>query len=257
MTVKADADRRNCASYQAFHENFLVRLAESRTDVEHCQRLRYEVYCAERDWCEEIESVDGRDVDRFDDRAAHAMLFDRARDELIGTCRLVLPAAGGESPDLPIEEITGWPPSFTEAPPPNNQVGEISRFAVTKAALQHEWSAGASGEQEAPASEAIWTGESTALPNISIGLLRGIFLMARRHGIEYLVASMEPALVKLFARIDVRFDACGKPHRYHGIRKPCHAQLTQIAESLRNSRPVLYRIIFEEPPAEAPRKLVS
>jgi len=254
------------ASYRAFHETFRVQIARRREEIARCQRLRYEVYCAERDWCDEIESDGEREFDRFDARAAHAMLIERSSERLIGTCRLILPAAGGDSPDLPIEELTGWPPYFSEEPLPRDRVGEISRFAVAKSALRQE--AGIGPAQTAPKAEGavasvIWQGERPALPNVSIGLMRGIVLMARAHGIEYLCASMDPALIKLFSRIDVTFTGCGDCHRYHGLRRPCHTRLAWIAESLKANRPNLYRIIFDEAgPQEDPagggeRKLVS
>jgi len=263
MRAHANDGPTTCASYEAFHQAFRVKIAENAEEVERCQRLRYEVYCAERDWCEEIQSIDGREYDRFDSRAAHTLLIDRASDTLIGTCRLVLPAAGGDSPDLPIEELTGWPPYFTEEPLPMAQVGEISRFAVTKAALQQEQARQRESRISGSRANVIWRGEERSLPNISIGLMRGIVLMARAHGIEHLCATMDPALIKLFSRIDITFTGCGERHRYHGVRRPCHTRLQWIADSLKANRPNLYRIVFEDSPSGGgahggdDRKLVS
>lgn len=237
-------------SYEVFHENFDVRLAETAEDVERCQRLRYQVYCVERHWCEEIHAESEREFDRFDDRSAHAMLFNRPTGQLIGTVRLVLPNEGEERPDLPVEEVAGWPLPFAEDLPAPEKVGEISRFAVAKhfllQAIRND-----TGEDAKDPSEVIWEGEERSVPRISIGLMRGIHLMARKHGITYLVAILEPALVKLFERIDVRFAACGKPRFYHGVRQPCYVRMEDLARGMKDRRPDLYRIVFEDPAPES------
>ncbi len=74
--------------------------------------------------------------------------------------------------------------------------------------------------------------------------------MARPHDITHICATLDPALVKLFARIDVHFTACGKPREYHGVRQPCHARIEDIAEAMKARRPNLHRIVFGDAPSD-------
>lgn len=64
-----------------------VRLAETRQEIEAAQRLRYQVFAEEMG--AEIEAVDGRDADAYDEHCRHLLAFNDATGEVIGCYRLI------------------------------------------------------------------------------------------------------------------------------------------------------------------------
>ena len=69
-------------------------------------------------------------------------------------------------------------------------------------------------------------------PNITLGLMKAIAEMSIHNGITHLTAMMEPALLRLTARLGIKFTPLGKLVEYHGQRQPCFAEIKDLGFAL-------------------------
>lgn len=227
-----------------FHQMFDVRIAETPEDRELCQRIRYQVYCLEQGWASEVETREDRELDDFDGRAEHVLLRFRANDFPIGTVRLILPDLDApDAPSLPIQELE---PSPLAVDPtlPHARLGEISRFSVSKEFRRRQGENRYADVNWTPDERRIQELMMRAVPNVSVGLIRGIFMAAEKHGLTHLCATMEPTLIKLMGRIGIQFVALGPVREYHGLRQPCYCTIADVDRAMRRHRPELHPIIF-------------
>jgi N-acyl amino acid synthase of PEP-CTERM/exosortase system len=204
-------------------------------------RLRYQVYCVENPFENAAEHPDGREVDADDDRSIHALLVHRPTGATAGTVRIIRPI-GGKARPLPVERVIGSQCSGLASDLKANVVGEISRFAISKEFRrrcgEHRYAdVGFSGDSVAMA-------ERRLLPFITYGLIRGALEICWDYQVDHLYAVMEPALLRLLARIGLSFNTIGAPVEYHGIRQPCIATVADLVEQAR-CEPLLWRCTAE------------
>jgi N-acyl amino acid synthase of PEP-CTERM/exosortase system len=218
-------------------KNLTLQISRSPDHVGRCQRLRYKVYCVERGWYNEVRISKGHELDAYDNRANHALLTRIDNGESIGVVRLVLPSGDLKNPDLPIQEISPDPLSLIEEPVDLTRIAEVSRFAVTRD--YKNWS-------PAPSVSA-GEGKSTSEKRFSlfsVTLMRAVVLMARENGVEYLCATMEPALILHLSRLGIKFKALGEAKEYHGLRQPCFMKLAEVDAEMRRLRPEVHPLVF-------------
>lgn len=221
-------------------DTFTVRLADTPVLRREAFRLRHQVYCVENAF--EPPRPDGIEMDAFDDRSPHALLFHRAAAEPLGTVRLVLP-----TPDdaglLPIQALCG-PNVFARIGLPLASTAEISRFALSRERLQ--------AVQRTVASEETRHVFSYAC----LGLIAALRQIARTHGITHTVAVMEPSLRRRLAMIGLPMVEMGDPVEHHGMRVPCYTRIDLLEGRLRQLRPDLWPVLTADvasPPAAAGR----
>jgi N-acyl amino acid synthase of PEP-CTERM/exosortase system len=90
-------------------------------------RLRYLVYCVEREFLRAADYPDGLETDEFDRYAKHLGTFDSA-GRMVGTVRLVFPSILG----LPLFRHCAVFPHETALYDPRNAVVEVSRLSVSR-----------------------------------------------------------------------------------------------------------------------------
>ena len=82
----------NHEAYTASQSPFTVRLATSAADLQAAQRLRYEVFALEMG-ARLGSAASGLDRDRWDDFCDHLLVCERASGRVVGTYRMLPPAA--------------------------------------------------------------------------------------------------------------------------------------------------------------------
>jgi N-acyl amino acid synthase of PEP-CTERM/exosortase system len=170
--------------------------------------LRYQVYCAERGFENPEDFPDGLERDEFDDSSIHFAAIHRPTGRVVGTVRLVLPAAAR----LPGEKFFNI--RATVAGFDRMNVGEISRLALTKRycrELQRNLRNG-SGE-------------------IVHGLFRCLALESGRLGLTHLYAVMSRGLPVLLAKNRIHFNRVGPERAYHGLRAPYFGAIEELVAS--------------------------
>src|SRR5260370_32013263 len=92
-----------CASIiAAIRQEFLVVIASTASDLADAQRLRYEVYCCEREFEPATPGCE-TESDEYDGRARHGLIPRRRSGEVIGTVRLVTASADGHDVHFPMQ----------------------------------------------------------------------------------------------------------------------------------------------------------
>lgn len=200
-------------------------------------RLRFQVYCVEREFENPAEFPNGRERDHDDARSAHFLVLYRGAGSPLataaGTVRFILPRSGA---DLPALRLIGAEERRLVKLPVDS-TAEVSRFAVAKAFRKR---------LENELSEAfIRTEDARGYPRpkfsvLTFGLLRAVVMMSVHSGITHIVAIMEPALLRLFARLGIEFNSIGRPVEHHGERQPVWAAMANIVERVRRHYPELW-----------------
>lgn len=195
----------------------------------HAYRLRYQVYVQEtgferQDRCRSGIGEDGQayfwEEDEFDGRSDHYLLRHRSSGLYAATARLILPYPQDVGAPFPIEQFCELddPVESTEM---RMQLGEISRFAVSKAFKKRLGEAGSLVGVAEDVERYFEADERRVLPHLSLGLFAAVMRMVHAHDIRLCYAVMEPALRRLLGRFGVLFEQIGPEADYHGKRVPC------------------------------------
>jgi N-acyl amino acid synthase of PEP-CTERM/exosortase system len=225
----------------SFNEHFDVVRADTADLRDLVYRVRYQVYCIENPFEDPARCPTQRETDEDDDRAVHTLLLHRGSGAAAGTARLILPRPGTGRP-LPIERIlraSGARMLLLPSP----RTAEVSRFAISR-----EFRRRRSDSRYADAAFDSTCSEPGAverrlLPHITLGLIRGILGICLEHEITQLAAVMDPALLRLLARLGVAFAPLGPLVQYHGWRQPCAAEITCLIREARERNGLLWRYL--------------
>lgn len=200
-------------------------------------RLRYEVYCLERHFIDARLCRDGQETDEFDHCSSHFAAFNHG-DELVGTVRLVQPAAGQPYPfDSHCQVFDGF------QRPPAEATVEISRLIVRKTYRRRR-----GDSMEGVAREFVEDGRAAAPPSgerrgnsplLLLGLYREMYRYSRRHGIRYWYAAMERSLAHSLGKMGFRFVPIGPQTDYYGPVTPHMVDLEQLAVTMRRENKFL------------------
>lgn len=205
-----------------------------------CHRLRFEVYCLDNPFEPAAESRDGLEHDALDQAAAHALVVHRGLNIAVGTVRLILPARLDSPTELPFQRICGYRDPISLGQVPLHATGEISRFGMPRRVRQLLRSlTGLSLDTERHMRTADELGGG--LPMLM--LIRGFLMLAAENGVSHLGALMEPALLRLVARLGIFFDPVGPPVDYRGLRQPSFVAIADMLGRVDSLRPDVWQAI--------------
>lgn len=233
--------------------NQFFELVHADTDELRAQvyALRYQVYVLETGFekaenCRSRVDESGQTIyweeDEFDVRSDHYLLRHRRTGAYAATARLILPDPERLDSPYPIEQHCLLEKPATD-PNVRRQLGEISRFAVSKVfkrrAGEETSIPGVATNIEVYFDET----ERRVLPHISLGLFAAVMRLVYFQKVNYCYAVMEPALIRLLGRFGVPFDRIGPDVDYHGIRVPCISSVENALDSIRAVSPAVYDLI--------------
>jgi N-acyl-L-homoserine lactone synthetase len=176
---------------------------EDSLDAIH--RLRYQVYCLERQFLDLGAHPEGRETDEYDRYAVHFAATDET-GELVATLRLVVDSPLG----FPLEHrAVSLFPEFTRLR--RALTGEISRLILAR-------------QQR---------GVIIAEPLLLFGLLKELYEESRRLGLDGLLATMEDGLARLVRRLGFQFRPIGPCMDYFGPVTPYWAPLDTLEPGYR------------------------
>jgi N-acyl amino acid synthase of PEP-CTERM/exosortase system len=205
----------------AFSEDFVCINADEPWLRDVAYRIRYAVYCLDNSFEDPAANPNGRESDEFDDHAPHKLLVHRASGTIAGVVRLILPEPDQPNYGLPFNALVGQLMPIDKLAP-SAEMAEASRFAIARQFRDFVRRTGLlTDKPKLLAQEAL-------LRNASIGLMRAIVEMAAEHGMTHLCAVMEPALLRLLARLGVHFHPIGPMIEHHGRRQPCFVDLDKL-----------------------------
>jgi N-acyl amino acid synthase of PEP-CTERM/exosortase system len=234
----------------SYHRHFDVLRADTPDLLDLAYRLRYQVYCVENQFEDPARCSDRREIDEDDDRSVHILLIHRRTGVVAGTARLILPR-----PEigrlLPIQRILrdAESPTLLQA---LRRAGEVSRFAAAKEFRRRRSEARFVDTGFADPLSCPDGAERRLMPHITLGLIRGILGICLEYQITLLAAVMEPALLRILARLGLHFERLGPLVQYHGLRQPCAAEITELICSAREQSGPLWQYVEADVAAIAP-----
>jgi N-acyl amino acid synthase of PEP-CTERM/exosortase system len=235
-----------------FYEYFKLVHATTETLKREVYKLRFQVYCLEtgferKEDCQ-VFYENGQEVyletDSYDCRSDHYLIRHRRSGLYAATVRLVLPDPSDLQALFPIEEHCVLQAPVTD-PAIRRHLAEISRFAVSKEFKRRQDESGTLAGIGPQPEVYFAPDERRVLPHITIGLFAAIVRMTRAHGITHWYAVMEPALLRLLRLFGIRFFPIGPDVDYHGLRRPCLAEVDRVLPMIRKVNLPVWELITD------------
>lgn len=204
-------------TFNKYFEMVPADTAELRNEV---YRLRYQVYCVENDFLDPSHYDNAMESDEFDEHSAHYLIRHRKLGVFMATTRLVLPEASNVDKLFPIEihsEIDNFDAIKDVA---RHYLAEASRFCVSKEFRGRKNEASAAHDSDT-LENTFTEDEKKIFPHITLALFACLIKMSHEHNVKDWYAVMEPALIRFFSTLGVKFVGIGPVTEYHGKRKPC------------------------------------
>jgi N-acyl-L-homoserine lactone synthetase len=198
----------------AVGEEFIISTDPSPETIADCFRLRFEVYCVERNF---LPGMNGLEFDEFDKNSRHVALRNRHSGELVGTVRMVMPVSGGTEHRFPMLQVCE--PAHLDLLPVTSTV-EISRFAISKS-------------RRGPSASAL----------LRLGLVQGLVRLSGELGLTHWCAVMEPSLLRLLRMTSINFVPVGPLVEYHGLRQPCYNHVGDLLDGVAAGRRDIWKYL--------------
>jgi N-acyl-L-homoserine lactone synthetase len=203
---------------KAVRDEIAIQVADTPELVREAHRLRYQVYCVERNY---EAGQAGLEIDEFDCRARHIVLCQRRTGDIVGTARLVFPSGVAPQDGLPVQRICD--PAVLP-PIPLSAAAEISRFAICK-----------DRRGLSPA----------AVSLMRLGLVQGLVRLSDAAGLEHWFAVMERTLLRLLRSSAIHFQPIGPVVEHHGLRQPAYTPIGVMLSRMRREQPKVWDFITE------------
>ena len=216
-----------------FDTYFQLLSAKTQGQIEQAFALRYQVYCLERHFEDPAGQPRGLESDEYDRHAVHSLLIHKPQDMAIGTARLILPQAKPHS--LPIQQLLKKNGINARDYFPNETVGEVSRFAISKDFRRRNVDIGPSSSTP---------GRRDRHGNLPcLGMVQMLLRQSIELGVDHWGAVMEPQLIRMLAMMGIRFHPIGPLVSYHGLRQPSFCNIPQMLRNLALTKPDCWALV--------------
>lgn len=208
--------------------------------MEDAFRLRYQVYCREKNFLPLTDYPDGVEVDEFDEQATH-LLVRGADASLIGYMRII---DGSGSSGFPMF-AHGMSIHDDFPMPADREAIEISRMIV-RSDFRHETRRTDEGFVHSPGLPSPNARNASDL--VQLKLLRLTYHHALRNDASWVYAAMEPTLHRKFRMMGMPFGPVGPAADYFGEVKPYAMNLRTMEATLEQRFP--QTMAFFDSPAD-------
>lgn len=221
-----------------FHQYFEVKIAYQANELESIFRLRYDVFCEEFKFEEEVDCPNQLEMDSYDLQSIEAYLLHQDDKKVSGCVRLILPKDKG--PILPFAHYT----QQEFQPEECLKFAEVSRLTVAKDFRRRKWDGHIPAGVSSQVSQLGKIGRNFPLPAISM-MFCGASL-ARIHLMDYAYAMMEPRLAYAMSHYGIHFEQVGELVDYHGERAAYRVNPLEIWQTIKPElKPLLNFIYFK------------
>jgi len=218
-----------------------VTLDDSTQLLNMSYRLRYQSFCLERLFFSKDHYPAQLEYDAFDQTSVHVGVLN-ARDELVGTARVVKPSSAG----LPLLRHCTLFPHETVLTDPSNRVVELSRVCLDRhSSRRPTGEAGGWSRERASVKGHSSNGHDRASTTDPLAsLIKGMYQATKRmHGTHWIIA-IEKALRRRIMRYGLPFRPVGPEADYYGPVAPYLMSLAELDEVIRSGK---YPIIEDFP----------
>jgi len=247
-TESQATDERLVDAYNRYFQAIPVNSQDRLADV---FRLRYHVYCIERQFEKAEEFPDQQEHDHYDSRSLQTLLVHRSSRTIAGTVRLILPDPANPIGSLPIDLVCKEPLLRDTSRIPRESCAEVSRFTVSRSFRRRVDEAdsphGVTDASLAALDEAVaQMSDRRIAPHLTVGLFAELIRVGHQHGITHWCAVTERALLRLLTRIGMYFTDLGPEVVHHGIRQPCYLEIRSMLERVKRERFDVWEILTDE-----------
>ncbi len=214
---------------------FLARSIDNDPQLlERSYRLRYQVYCRERQFLRAEDYPEEMETDAFDRHAVHVGAID-PQGELAGTARVVRASELG----LPLFAHCTIFPDQTEFHPDNDRLVEVGRLAVSRSYRRRrsDGAADASGAGR-PLRSAHYRGieRRHGSDEVFLVVLKALYQASRRIGATHWLAATEKPLQRMLSRQGFPFRVIGPESDYLGMVAPYQMNLDEFEAIIRSGQ---------------------
>ena len=199
-------------STEIFNKHFSVYLVNTKELEEECFKIRYKIFCEEKNIFEPIGPDVTVEHDIYDNYSLHYIIKHNSSDTFIATSRLILPSRL----PFPLESVFKIDYEGTG----KKKTGEFSRLCILK-------------ESKLLVPPDI----SEYLSHLSTVLIACGIRDCLKYDIKFIICSMRKALQRQLVSKGLIWNQIGDPKDYHGIRIPYRANV----DALLNEAKVLNR----------------
>lgn len=208
-------------------------------------RVRYQVYCLERELLDGSAYLDFQERDEFDANAVHVLARHRNGD-VAGTARLVLHSERG----FPCQAHCEFFDEFAYLRDPQSRglatYSEVSRLAISKQFRRRACDSFYGGDPRwAPPRIVEASGQRSQDeppppgPEIVVGMLKYLYRETKRSGVTHWLIAIERGLDVLVRRMGWPFVAVGPEVDYYGPVRPYLAEVSRAERMLEKKNPRL------------------
>lgn len=227
----------------AFNAYFEMVAAQSDELKNEVYKLRYQVYCNETGFENPNHYPNGMEFDEYDNHSIHYLIRHRKSQIYAAATRLILPDAHNPQKLFPIEKHTQIDSSKTIRKIPRNNLGEASRFCVSKEFKRRKNEPGTLTGIPFDWEPIFTEDERRIFPHLTIALIACLIRMSDQHDIHYWYAVMEPALIRYFSSLGIYFVGIGPLTDYHGKRLPCMIKISDLLNGVAEKDPALWEMM--------------
>ena len=200
-------------------------------------KVRHDVYCSELNYEEGNE--EGIETDEYDDYSTHMVLYSKIENNYIGCARLVHGQHEGLTHGLPMEHHCQGKLDhkiLNMVKNSGHKYAEVSRLAIHR---DHRHMGRGKGQKGSLGGQ---RKSSFALLSLYLGLQA----VARQQNIRYLMAIVEPRLLKNLHRHNVPAIQIGEGTDHRGLRVPILIDVEDIEKIIPSVMKPLYAIIHKD-----------
>ncbi|MFQ5587786.1 MAG: PEP-CTERM/exosortase system-associated acyltransferase [Nitrospiria bacterium] len=228
-----------------FNGYFEILPADTSDLVEEVLRLRYQVYCVERNFEDASHHTDCKERDLYDKRSVHCLIRHKLTGLYVAAVRLILPDPADYSSLFPMEKYCRQ--SFFDNVMPLQKISrtslaEVSRFLISE---ERERQIVRASTFEAEEGSGYRRKDGLLCYLLLFGLFSAVIRMTTMNLISSWYVSVEPAFYRLLTRFGIHFTKIGPIIDYHGLRHPCIGSTTQILSRIRRYRPEIWHFLTE------------
>ncbi len=222
-----------------FYRLFDLVIAKTPQQLEQVYRLRYQVFCVEKEGFEDPSChPKGQETDDYDSHAKHALLSYKPTGEALGTIRVILPHYESLHESFPIQTLCNIPELRNEFHIRNSC--EASRFCISLTARK-QIKRDLEGTTAQNPSQAQFVRKALTLA--PLGLISGIFQIALQNQKINCYAVMEPPDLNKLVRMGLRHQRITEDINFHGRRTPFTMNILDTLNYILHTQPHIWHLI--------------
>lgn len=228
-----------------FDAHFDVLLCDTPESQEWHYRLRYDVYCIDRQYESAAAFPDKLERDNHDAESVHFLVRNRLNGQFVASMRLVV----GRPTELPF-----WHHCQVDNPDVLSSLGkvaEISRLSIIPA-YRHwrvrggDLSRKSDSQRNSEMGSVVELGERR-FPHILIGLLRAGYHYSFANGIEHWFALQSDTFSHILYGLGFSMESAGPEQDYRGMRRPYLSDLSKFLSDVETKSPRTLDFFLRQP----------